>query len=169
MTTFVSAWPCLDPGWELIPEYPVGADLVGGRVRVAGRVDLALGANQVELGNVIRRERVLIELRSGQPTTDHRAEHLLYALLETLGTGVAPWRAATFWLDQGTFLVDTITLELLTVAARRLVHAARRLIELGNGRPPTRQAGWRCSWCPLAEHCEERLRANHDRRLSCGQ
>jgi len=154
---FVAAWPPIKPAWGLITEYPVMADLVGGRIRVAGRVDLVLGANRVGHDAVLRRKRVFIELKTGKPNPGHRADHLLYALLETLRTGVAPWRAATYWLDEGTLLVDTITMDLLVVAARRLIDAVERQIELSAGRPPTRQPGWRCDYCALAQDCDKRL------------
>lgn len=107
----------------------------------------------------MRCRRLLIELKTGSPNPDHRAEHLTYSLLDTLQTGLAPWRAATCYLDAGTWVTDDITLELLRVAAGRLVTAVRRLIEL-DGRPPTRQAGWRCGSCTLAEGCAERLRGS---------
>lgn len=159
VNAFVAAWPPIKPAWGLITEYPVVADLAGGRIRVAGRVDLVLGANRVGHDEVLRRKRVFIELKTGKPNPSHRADHLLYALLETLRTGVAPWRSATYWLDEGTLLVDTITMDLLVVAARRLIDAVERHIELSAGRPPTRQPGWRCDYCALAQHCDERLDA----------
>jgi hypothetical protein len=40
---FLSAWPPNGFGRGLVPEYPMAVDLLGGRVRVAGRVDLVLG------------------------------------------------------------------------------------------------------------------------------
>lgn len=110
---------------------------------------------------------MLVDLKSGRLNADHRAEHLLYALLETLKTGVAPFRAATYYLDEGTWVADTITKELLVVAGRRLIDATQRIIELGDGREPTRQAGWRCGFCPLAEDCGTKV--EWERRLDRGR
>ena len=77
-----------------------------------------------------------------------------FALLETLKTGVAPFRAATYYLDEGMWAVDTITKELLVVVGRRLVGATqRRIIELADGLEPRRQAGWGCGFCRLGESC----------------
>lgn len=153
---FLTSWPPLRAAWRPVPEYPVGAEVGDGRVKVTGRVDLALGGNRVGPDNVLRRRRMLIELKTGRPNDDHRAEHLLYALLETLKTGVAPFRSATYYLDDGAWVSDDITKELLVVAGRRLVGAVQRIIELRTGRDPTRQAGWRCGFCPLADNCPER-------------
>lgn len=157
---FLASWPPLKSAWRPVPEYPVGADVGDGRVKVTGRVDLALGANRVGSDNVLRRRRMLIELKTGRPNDDHRAEHLLYALLETLKTGVAPFRAATYYLDDGAWVSDDITKELLVVAGRRLIGAVQRIIELRTAREPTRQAGWRCGFCPLASACPDRLKAD---------
>jgi hypothetical protein len=155
--SFLTNWPPLKSIWRPVPEYPVGAEIADGRVKVTGRVDLALGSNRVGPEGGLRRRRMLVDLKSGRPNSDHRAEHLLYALLETLKTGVAPFRAATYYLDEGTWVADTITKELLVVAGRRLIDATQRIIELADGRKPTRLAGWRCSFCPLAEGCPERI------------
>ncbi len=158
--SFITNWPPLKATWRPVPEYPVGAEIADGKVKVTGRVDLALGSNRVGLEGGLRRRRMLIELKSGRPNSDHRSEHLLYSLLETLKTGVAPFRAATYYLDDGTWVADTISKELLVVSGRRLIEATQRIIELADGRLPTRQAGWRCGFCPLASDCEERIRAD---------
>ena len=128
--SFLTNWSPLKSIWRPVPEYPVGAEIADGRVKVTGRVDLALGSNRVAPEGGLRRRRMLVDL-SGWPNSDHRAEHLLYALLETLKTGVAPFRAATYYLDEGTWVADTITKELLVLAGRRLIGATQRIIELG--------------------------------------
>lgn len=156
---FLSNWPSLKAAWRPVPEYPVGAEIADGRVKVTGGVDLALGNNRVGPGGGLRRRRMLIELKPGRPNSDHRAEHLLYALLETLKTGVAPFRAATYYLDDGRWVADSITKELLVVAGRRLIEATQRIVELADGSEPTRLVGWRCGFCPLAYNCRERLNA----------
>ncbi len=156
---FVSTWPAIPASWRPVPEYPVAADFARGRIHVAGRVDLSLGSHRLGADGLLRRRKLLLELKSAGPHYEHRAEHLGYALLETLQSHVAPWRAATYYLHTGTWIADTITLEALQVAARRLVAAVRRSIELHDGRKPTRRAGWRCGSCTLAEGCGERVRS----------
>ena len=49
---------------------------------------------------------MLVELKSGKPNLDHRAEHLFYALVKTLKSGVAPARVATYYLDDNSWIVD---------------------------------------------------------------
>lgn len=161
---FLTCWPPLKAIWRPVPEYPIAAEIAKGRVKVAGRVDLALGTNRVGSDGFLRRRRMLVELKTGRPNQDHRAEHLFYALLETLKTGVAPFRSATYYLDEGTWVVDEITEELLAIAAARLVDAVRRVVELGEGRQPRRQAGWRCGFCPLADGCKERMAEDAESR-----
>ncbi len=163
--SWVTNWPPLRAAWRPVPEYPVSADLAAGRIHVAGRVDLSLGNNRVSSDGEMRRRRLLVEVKTGASNPDHRAEHLLYALVECLMTGVAPWRAATYYTDSGTWVADMITEELLQVAAGRLAAAVRRVIELADGREPMRQAGWQCGFCTLADGCTERAvagRAEHE-------
>lgn len=156
---FLSAFPPLKAAWHPVAEYPVVATVGDGRVRVTGRVDLSLGSNRPGPDNVLRRRRMFIEVKTGRARPEHRAEHLLYALLELLHIGVAPFRSVTYYTADGTWVADDITKELLVVAGRRLIDATQKLIELGDGREPTRQAGWRCAFCPLAEACPERVQA----------
>lgn len=152
---FLSAFPPLKAAWHPVAEFPVAATFAGGKVRVTGRVDLALGSNRPGPDRLLRRRRMLIEVKTGRPRAQHRAEHLLYALLETIKSGVAPFRSATYYTD-GTWVADDITEEVLMVAGRRLIDATQRLIELGDGRDPTKQPGWQCTFCPLAEQCPEK-------------
>lgn len=154
---FLTSWPPLLAAWHPVPEYPLGATLAGGRVKTSGRVDLALGNPRMDSDGFLRRRKVLIELKSGRPNLDHRAEHLFYGLLECLKSGIAPFRVATYYLDDNSWILDEITEELLRVAADRLVAAVRRLVELGEGRTPRTQVGWRCGFCTLVETCPQRL------------
>lgn len=155
---FLSAFPAMKASWNPVAEYPVSATIASGKVRVSGRVDLALGTDRPSTEG-IRRRRMFIEVKTGRPRAEHRAEHLLYALLETLRTGIAPFRSATFYTSDSSWVADDITVELLEVAAGRLIEATKRLIELDGGREPTRQAGGRCGYCPLAPDCPERIHA----------
>lgn len=160
---FLSAFPTLKAAWHPVPEYPVAATIADGNVRVTGRVDLALGSNRPGPDKFLRRRRMFIEIKSGRPRPEHRPEHLLYALLETLRSGVAPFRSATYYTGEGRWVADDITKDLLVVAGMRLIDATQRLIEIGDGREPTRQAGWQCGFCPLAERCPERIQADEHR------
>jgi hypothetical protein len=160
---FLTLFPPIQAGWNPVAEFPVRATFGAGRIRVSGRVDLALGLPRTGSDGLVRRQRLFVEIKTGRPRQEHRVEHLTYGLLELLRSGVAPFRSATFYTADGTWIADDIELDLLVVAARRLVDATRKLIELADGREPTRRAGWQCAFCPLSETCAERVRAGEER------
>lgn len=166
---FLTSFPRIRSSWHPVAEFPVHATIGDGKVRVSGRVDLALGSDRPGPDHVLRRRRMFIEVKSGRPRPEHRAEHILYALIELLRSGLAPFRSATFYTATSSWVADDITKELLLVAGRRLIAATQRIIELGDGREPMRQAGWSCNFCPLAEDCPERLRADHVAEDSDGE
>jgi len=152
---FLAAFPPFHDGSNPVAEFPVRATIGGGKVRVSGRVDLALGSPRPGPDHSVRRDRLLLEIKSGEPRPEHRVEHLTYALLELLRSGIAPYRSATYYTASSTWVADDITLDLLVLAGSRLIDATKRLIELTNGREPTRRPGWRCGYCPLVEACPE--------------
>lgn len=152
---FLATFPPMEAGWNPVAEFPVRATIGEGKVRVSGRVDLALGSPRPGSDHAVRRERMLLEIKSGRPQPEHRAEHLTYALLELLRSGIAPFRAATYYTASSTWVADDITFDLLFLAGKRLVDATKRLIELNAGREPERRPGWRCGYCPLATACPE--------------
>jgi len=152
---FLAAFPPMQPGWNPVAEFSVRATIGGGKVRVSGRVDLALGSPRPGPDHSVRRERLLLEIKSGEPRPEHRAEHLTYALLELLRSGIAPFRSGTCYTASSTWVADDITLDLLVLAGTRLIDATKRLIELNNGREPERRPGWRCGYCPLVDACPE--------------
>ncbi len=153
---FLSSFPPLQAGWRPVAEWPVSATIAASKVRISGRVDLSLGAPRPGPEGIERR-RLIVEIKTGAPRLEHRADHLLYALLDTLSSKIPPWRAATFYTATGTWVADDITEELLAVAARRLVDAVKRLIEVVYSRAPNRRVGWRCKFCPIEPTCPARL------------
>jgi CRISPR/Cas system-associated exonuclease Cas4 (RecB family) len=152
---FLSGFPPMEAGWNPVAEFPIRATIGGGKVRVSGRVDLALGSPRPGPDHAVRRERLLLEIKSGRPQPEHRVEHVTYALLELLRSGIAPFRAATYYTTSSTWVADDITLDLLFLAGKRLIDATKRLIELSAGREPERRPGWRCGYCPLVKFCLE--------------
>ncbi len=153
---FLSAFPPLQAQWRPVAEWPVSATIAAGKVRIAGRVDLSLGAPRPGPEGIERR-RLIVEVKSGAPRPEHRADHLLYSLLDTLRSKIPPWRAATFYTQDGTWVADDITEELLVVAAGRLIDAVKRLIEVVYSRVPARRVGWRCQFCSIEPTCPARL------------
>jgi len=158
IAAFLGSFPPLGTASNVAAEYPLATTVAHGKVRVSGRVDLAIGSPRRAPDGSITRRRILIETKTGRVRHEHRAEHLAYALLELLRVGVAPFRAATFYTSDATWVADDITFDLLFVAAVRLVDATKRLVELRNGREPTRQPGWRCGYCPLSGACPDRVK-----------
>jgi len=152
---FMAAFPPIEAGWNPVAEFPVRTTVGGGKVRLSGRVDLALGSPRPGPDHAVRRERLLLEIKSGRPQPEHRIEHLTYALFELLRSGIAPFRAATYYTASSTWVADDITLDLLFLAGKRLIDATKRLIELSAGRAPERRPGWRCGYCPMAKACPE--------------
>ena len=73
-----------------------------------------------------------------------------YALVMTLRFGVPPYRAASLFLESGTWQAEDVTEEILMHAADRAISAARAAAALTNGRSPELTPGIFCCWCPRA-------------------
>jgi len=160
IAAFLGSFPPLGTASNVAAEYRLAALVAHGKVRVSGRVDLAVGSPRREPDGAITRRRILVEIKTGHRQAEHRAEHLTYALLELLRVGVAPLRAATYYTQTGQWAADDITFDLLFLAAVRLVDATKRLIEMSDGREPTRRPGWRCGYCPLSGACPDRVQSD---------
>jgi hypothetical protein len=76
-----------------------------------------------------------------------------HGLVLTLRFGRPPYRAASLFLESGTWQAEDVTEELLQHAADRAIAAARAAAALSNGREPSLTPGVYCSWCPQAATC----------------
>lgn len=137
----------------------LGVTLHEGRVGLYGRPDLAFGRV-----HPTQRRLVLVDLKSGWPNPwRDRAEMRFYALLATLKYGAAPFRVATFYLDDASWDVSDVDAELLDAAVRTLADKAERAARLTFARPP--RADWEltpgpaCGWCGFAADCLARAAA----------
>ncbi|HEX9259147.1 MAG TPA: hypothetical protein VF855_06385, partial [Acidimicrobiales bacterium] len=117
---------------------------------LSGKVDLTLGLSRPEAAN-----KVIIDLKSGNPSPLHRDDLRFYALLETIKLGIPPRMLATYYLDAARPQPEDVTVDLLWSAARRAVDGARAIIELGEGRRPVKRPGPPCRWCPVSAECPE--------------
>lgn len=147
---FLECFPPLRSGWRPVAESRWSADFHDGRIQLKGKVDLTIGT-----ADGCRAGKVVVDFKTGARSTTHVEDLRFYALLETLRLGVPPWKVATYYLDSGQFAVEVVTEPMLEAAARRVLAGVGKLIDLRRGeRPPVRQPGPGCSWCPLLVDCD---------------
>lgn len=120
------------------------------------------------LGRALATERrvLLVDLKTGN-RGPHHLHHLhdmrFYALLATLATGVAPFRVATYYLDEASWEHEDITYDHLEAAARTAADKVLRAGALVHP-PPTEHlrlvAGTACRWCSRAPSCPAAVMAD---------
>ncbi len=154
VTLFQASFPPLKPlRRELAPitELPVKAELLGGDLVLSGRIDLVLGLPDTL--EPTRATRLAVDLKSGGAYPEFAEDMRFYALVMTLRFGVPPYRAASLFLESGTWQSEDVTEELLQHAADRVIGAARAAAGLVNGREPALRPGSYCVWCPRSSTC----------------
>lgn len=149
VTKFVECFPPLDkrsnPMTEARAQWPVA-----GPIQLTAKVDLIVGRPE---GRESR--KVIIDLKSGRLTHQHREDLRFYALVETLCRNVPPRRLVSFSLDSAVADVEEVTEGLLRSSLRRTLDAIERMVELrAEDRPARRTPGPSCRWCPLADGCD---------------
>jgi hypothetical protein len=150
VSSFLELWPPLQPRWRPRCESKVGADLLGDRIHLAGKVDLSVG-----VADGMRAGKVLIDLKTGGFSPTHLDDLRFYALIETMKLGVPPRRVATHYLDTGRLVPEDVTEATLGSAARRVVDGVRRWLELhGPTAVPVTKPGPACRWCPVLSTCD---------------
>lgn len=150
VTRFVESFPALQAEWAPVVEGRLRWPAAG-PIQFRGRVDLMLGR---PLGAESR--KVFIDVKTGARAMAHSHDLHYYALLETLTRLVPPRAVASLYLDAAEVVVEDLTMPVLAASMRRVLGATERLIEVHvEGRPPTKQPGWSCRWCPVADGCEE--------------
>lgn len=150
VTQFVENFPPLSTKWAPVTEAAVRWPNTG-PITLSGKVDLLFGRPS---GRESR--KVIIDLKTGRPNARHRQDLAFYALLETLVREVPPRKVATFYLDSAEPHADDVSERMLDTAMRRTLDAIHRIIELEcEHRPPTRQPGVSCRWCPISDTCDE--------------
>jgi hypothetical protein len=146
------------PDWVTIRAEPdLAALLLDGRLALRGKPDLAIG-RALHAG---RRRLLLVDLKTGRrnPLRD-RADMRFYALLTTLKYGVAPFRVATFYLDEAGWDAEDVDTDVLEAAARTVIDKTARAVRLVYARPPDGELrlvpGHSCHWCGRFASCPER-------------
>lgn len=150
--TFRESFPVLPSSAEVRAEKPYTVRLARGAVELRGVPDLVLG-------RATARERrvLLVDLKTGNRSGRHLHDMRFYALLATLATGVAPFRVATYYLDESAWEHEDIDLDHLEAAARTVAAKVERAGELVATPPPDDQLrlepGPACRWCTRSPMC----------------
>ena len=154
VTLFQASFPPLKPLRRQlgpISELRVRAELLGGDLVLSGQIDLVLGLpDAIE---PTRATRLAVDLKTGGAYPEFAEDMRFYALVMTLRFGVPPYRAASLFLESGTWQSEDVTESLLHHAADRVIGAARAAVGLVNGREPALRPGSYCVWCPRASTC----------------
>ncbi len=150
---FRDQFPPLPDAWQPRTEQPLRYQLHGGRVVLQGKPDLQIGRPTADF-----RRMLLVDLKTGgRAPLRHRADMRLYALLATLKHGVAPFRVATYYLDEAAWDAEDVDEDVLEAALRDVAGKLRRAAHLEFARPPESQfdlvVGPQCGWCGRAGTC----------------
>jgi hypothetical protein len=150
VTAFLDTFPPLRAAWRPTTESPRRVPLLRDKIVLFGRFDLTLGGPVDTTAG-----RVILELKTGRPTSQHQDDLRFYALLETLVTGVPPLLVASFYVDAGRVYTERVDEPALEAAVRRTIDGVQRLAALRAGEvEPRRVPGPPCRWCSIAHDCE---------------
>ncbi len=150
---FLTDWPPIERTWIPRVESGVRVALCDGRVVLRAKYDLAFGRPAGTEARVI-----IVDFKTGGEYARYSDDLRFYALVETLRSGVPPFRVASYYLDTGDFFVENVTEDLLGLAVRRTVDGARAMLETRpGGREPVLSPGGWCRFCPAQAECEPGL------------
>lgn len=151
VVSFFTNFPLLAKAWTTF-EYPANTTLCRGRIKLSTRYDLVMGKPS---GTTAR--RLIVDLKTGgEWPTEHRADLHFYALVETLVSGVPPFRVASFYTASGRADQDDITEESLRIAARRLSDAINKVAPIKAGEhDPVLTPGPHCRFCAAIDDCKD--------------
>jgi PD-(D/E)XK nuclease superfamily len=156
---FRECFPPPDPRWTVRVEPRFTVQLHDGAIELLGRPDLVLGRT-----HATERRMLLIDLKTGRRSVKDRADMRFYALLATLKYGCAPFRVATYYLDEAAWDAEDVEADTLEAAARGVAERAAIAARLTWDRPP--EGGLRltpgpsCRWCARAPTCGARAEAD---------
>jgi hypothetical protein len=145
---FLDIFPPLSNDMSPRFETSISAEVLDKGLKLSGRPDLKLFKPKGNEAGVL-----IIELKTGRMHPNHLDELRFYSLLETFYTGVPPYRAATFYLETGTWIPEDITVEKLHSAIRRTSEGIRKITEIRKGREATLSPGPTCNFCSARETC----------------
>jgi hypothetical protein len=164
VTLFQGSFPPLKPlRKELAPisELRVRTELLGGDLILSGQIDLVLGLpDRLEPA---RATRLVVDLKTGGAYPEFAEDMRFYSLLMTLRFGVPPYRAASLFMEAGSWQSEDVTEEILWHAADRVIAAARSAAGRSHREPVLTPGVW-CGWCPRAAACPSAELANASTR-----
>lgn len=146
---FLTDWPPVERTWIPRVETAARVALCDGRVVLRAKYDLAFGRPAGMEARVI-----IVDFKTGGEYIRYADDLRFYALVETLRSGVPPFRVASYYLDTGDFTVETITEDVLASAVRRTVDGTKAIIQTRTALrdPVLRPGGW-CRFCPVQDSC----------------
>lgn len=147
---FLECFPPLLREWRPRTDTPILVQLCGERISLRGRPDLAFGQARGDEAGVL-----IVDLKTGWSYPHHLDDLRFYALLQTLKTGVPPYRVASYYLDSATFHLEEVTAATLEIAAGRAVDGIRTVARLLDAEAPAAiSPGPACRWCRLRDDCD---------------
>ncbi len=119
---FGDRWPLLQAAW--LPRTGIGMSvpLAGGRVVLRGWADVMIGAPRHDVASVC-----LVSIRSTPLHPLQREELHFTALVETLRSGIPPFRLASYSTLTGEIAAEPVTDELLKGAVHKTIAALKHL------------------------------------------
>jgi len=163
VSEFRDLWPLIPSEWSPRLEPAVSQSFGGGAVSVTGRPDIVLGRVMAT-----RSTMLVIDLKSGNRYPERERQDLrLYGLLLALRYGLAPFRWATYYLNEGAWDVEDVgDGAVLMSAADRVVDGVNRAVRLLYHRPVDAElvlvGGAHCRWCGRAPTCPAVATASDD-------
>ncbi len=147
VTSFIECFPPLKPQWRPVVESPLRYALLDESIVLSARLDLVIG---------LPGRKVIIDLKTGRITSNHRDDLRFYALIDTLRSRQPPRRLATYSLDAARLDAEDVSEGVLQAAVRRTADGARAMAEVvTKKRNPVKRPGPQCRWCPLFDQCDE--------------
>ncbi|MFZ9230710.1 MAG: PD-(D/E)XK nuclease family protein [Ilumatobacteraceae bacterium] len=148
-TRFTENFPPIKRTWIPQVESPIALSLAGGRVRISGKLDIALGKPP---------DKVILDIKTGGRDQSHTDDLRLYALIDLLSIGHAPRKVASYYIEDSVIDQEDINEASLRSTTRRLRDGLVRAIELKIGKvEPVLRPGNRCRWCLHNNDCQAGL------------
>jgi len=159
VSAFFECFPPIEPKWKPVTEGRLRRNLAQDRVILQGKPDLTLGvARGAQAGKVV------VDLKTGTPMPDHRADLRFYALIDAMMHGTPPRLLVTYYLDQARPVTEPVTEAVLEAEMARVIDGVRLMVELRTGaREPDLAPSPSCRWCQLLDECDSGQRFLEDR------